>query len=37
MSKETYQLNQDFLWGGAIAAHQAEGAWQAGGKGVKYR
>lgn len=28
MSKETYQLNQDFLWGGAIAAHQAEGAWQ---------
>lgn len=34
MSKETYQLNQDFLWGGAIAAHQAEGAWQAGGKGV---
>ena len=24
---------QGFLWGGAIAANQAEGAWQAGGKG----
>ncbi|WP_294902744.1 glycoside hydrolase family 1 protein [Tatumella sp. UBA2305] len=24
---------QDFLWGGAIAANQAEGAWQEGGKG----
>ena len=23
----------DFLWGGAIAANQAEGAWQEGGKG----
>ena len=23
----------DFLWGGAIAANQAEGAWQADGKG----
>lgn len=23
-----------FLWGGAVAAHQLEGAWQAGGKGV---
>ena len=22
-----------FLWGGAVAAHQLEGAWQAGGKG----
>lgn len=28
------KLNDDFLWGGAIAAHQAEGAWQEGGKGV---
>ncbi|TVV27390.1 6-phospho-beta-glucosidase [Weissella cibaria] len=28
------KLQDDFLWGGAIAAHQAEGAWQAGGKGV---
>lgn len=27
-------FREDFLWGGAIAAHQAEGAWQAGGKGV---
>ncbi|KGB49677.1 6-phospho-beta-glucosidase [Leuconostoc mesenteroides P45] len=34
MSKETYQLSQDFLWGGAIAAHQAEGSWQKGGKGI---
>ena len=25
-------FNKDFLWGGAIAAHQAEGAWQEGGK-----
>lgn len=24
----------DFLWGGAIAANQAEGAWQEGGKGL---
>ncbi|QIK69072.1 glycoside hydrolase family 1 protein [Erysipelothrix sp. HDW6C] len=24
---------KDFLWGGAIAANQAEGAWQEGGKG----
>ncbi len=23
-----------FLWGGAVAAHQFEGGWQAGGKGV---
>jgi len=28
------KLDENFLWGGAIAAHQAEGAWQAGGKGV---
>lgn len=27
-------LRDDFLWGGAVAAHQLEGAWQAGGKGV---
>jgi len=25
---------KDFLWGGAVAAHQLEGAWQVGGKGV---
>ncbi|KRO27088.1 6-phospho-beta-glucosidase [Lactiplantibacillus fabifermentans DSM 21115] len=27
-------MPKDFLWGGAVAAHQLEGAWQAGGKGV---
>jgi 6-phospho-beta-glucosidase len=27
-------LKKDFLWGGAIAAHQAEGVWDADGKGV---
>ncbi|SJZ75286.1 6-phospho-beta-glucosidase [Pilibacter termitis] len=27
-------LREKFLWGGAVAAHQLEGAWQAGGKGV---
>lgn len=31
---EGYQMPDDFLWGGAVAAHQLEGAWQAGGKGV---
>lgn len=25
---------KDFLWGGAIAANQAEGGWQEGGKGI---
>lgn len=25
---------KDFLWGGAIAAHQAEGAFKEGGKGL---
>ena len=25
---------EDFLWGGAVAAHQLEGAWQEGGKGI---
>ncbi|ENM5784582.1 family 1 glycosylhydrolase, partial [Vibrio mimicus] len=24
----------DFLWGGAVAAHQVEGGWNQGGKGV---
>lgn len=28
------QLNKDFLWGGAIAANQAEGAYLEGGKGL---
>ena len=27
-------LRKDFLWGGAIAANQVEGAWNLGGKGV---
>ena len=27
------QLPKDFLWGGAFAAHQFEGGWNAGGKG----
>ena len=25
---------KDFLWGGAIAASQADGAWNEGGKGI---
>ena len=28
------QLPDDFLWGGAVAAHQVEGGWNQGGKGV---
>lgn len=28
------QLPEDFLWGGAVAAHQVEGGWDQGGKGV---
>ena len=27
------KLPKDFLWGGAVAAHQLEGGWNAGGKG----
>ncbi len=27
-------FRKDFLWGGAVAAHQCEGAWNVGGKGV---
>lgn len=27
------KLPKDFLWGGALAAHQFEGGWNAGGKG----
>lgn len=30
----TNRLPDEFLWGGAVAAHQLEGAWQEGGKGV---
>ncbi|MBK8463863.1 MAG: 6-phospho-beta-glucosidase [Nigerium sp.] len=28
------RLSEDFLWGGAVAAHQLEGGWNAGGKGL---
>ena len=28
------QLPKDFLWGGAVAAHQVEGGWKEGGKGA---
>ena len=27
-------FRKDFLWGGVIAAHQAEGAWDVDGKGI---
>jgi len=27
-------FSKDFLWGGAVAAHQLEGGWKAGGKGI---
>lgn len=27
-------LRKDFLWGGAVAAHQLEGGWNEGGKGI---
>ena len=27
-------FRKDFLWGGAIATHQAEGAWDVDGKGI---
>lgn len=27
-------LRKNFLWGGAVAAHQLEGGWQEGGKGI---
>ncbi len=30
----TNTFKKDFLWGGAVAAHQLEGAYQAGGKGL---
>jgi len=28
------KMPEGFLWGGAVAAHQIEGAWDVGGKGV---
>ena len=27
-------LKKDFLWGGAVVAHQVEGGWRDGGKGI---
>jgi 6-phospho-beta-glucosidase len=27
-------LPKTFLWGGAVAAHQVEGGWDQGGKGI---
>jgi 6-phospho-beta-glucosidase len=30
----TLAMKDDFLWGGAVAAHQIEGAWDVDGKGV---
>lgn len=29
-----YAICRRFLWGGAVAAHQLEGGWNKGGKGV---
>ena len=29
-----YRMPDGFLWGGAVAAHQLEGAWDVDGKGV---
>lgn len=29
-------LPKDFLWGGAVAAHQVEGGWNKGGKGQAF-
>lgn len=31
---ENKQLPKNFLWGGAVAAHQVEGAWDEDGKGI---
>ncbi|MDN6672469.1 MAG: family 1 glycosylhydrolase, partial [Staphylococcus equorum] len=28
------KFKEDFLWGGALAAHQIEGAWNIDGKGL---
>ncbi|SET03906.1 6-phospho-beta-glucosidase [Thorsellia anophelis] len=34
MQKRKTVLPADFLWGGAVAAHQLEGGWNKGGKGM---
>ena len=28
------EISEDFLWGGAVAAHQLEGGYDKGGKGI---
>ena len=28
------RFKEDFLWGGAVAAHQIEGGWNEGSKGI---
>ena len=32
--EKTQMLKEGFLWGGAVAAHQLEGGWKEGGKGI---
>lgn len=32
--KNLYEFPEDFLWGGATAANQLEGAWNVDGKGI---
>ena len=34
MSNESMNFPENFLWGGAIAANQAEGAWDLEGEGI---
>lgn len=34
MSNAQFNFPENFLWGGAIAANQAEGAYNEGGKGL---
>ncbi|MTK14107.1 MAG: family 1 glycosylhydrolase, partial [Clostridiaceae bacterium] len=34
MQNKINRFPEDFLWGGAVAANQCEGAWNVGGKGV---
>ena len=31
---ERMGVSENFLWGGAVAAHQLEGAWDVDGKGI---
>lgn len=34
MARMKYEFPKDFLWGGAVAAHQIEGAYDVNGKGL---